>query len=246
MALALEASPDAGYYVLISTGEQRMNETEWLRGNDPFPLSMHIVKGSARKLRLFAVACARRVPPVLIDDDCRRLLDASEASAEDQITPPQRRKIEKPVWALAQHHQEAWRKALHSKKWSSVAYRRYKAISACGMTSQADRHMMRLAANEAADAALDPEAEKRYQCDVLRCIYGNPFRSVAFDPTWRSDEVLRLAEAIEASWNGAEFSKLAKALVRAGCDQAEVLKHCRGKGPHVHGCWVIDLILSKK
>jgi hypothetical protein len=24
-----------------------------------------------------------------------------------------------------------------------------------------------------------------------------------------------------------------------------VLSHCRGEGPHVRGCWVVDLILGK-
>jgi hypothetical protein len=32
----------------------------------------------------------------------------------------------------------------------------------------------------------------------------------------------------------------------AGCDSADVLAHCRGPGPHVRGCWVVDLILGKK
>jgi hypothetical protein len=31
----------------------------------------------------------------------------------------------------------------------------------------------------------------------------------------------------------------------AGCADEDVLAHCRGPGPHVRGCWVVDLILSK-
>jgi hypothetical protein len=221
-----------------------VTEAEWLRGKDGYVLAAHIVRGSARKLRLFAVACARRVPSDLIDDDCRRLLDASEASAEDLITPPQRRKIEQPVIKLAQGHEDAWREALHNNQWKSVAYRKYKAISACGLTSQADRDMMRFTAVEAADATLDPQAEKRYQSKLLRDIYGNPFQPVAFSPTWRSAEVTALANEIFASWELKKFRALARAL--SGCDHAAILKHCRGKEPHVHGCWVIDLILGKK
>jgi hypothetical protein len=26
---------------------------------------------------------------------------------------------------------------------------------------------------------------------------------------------------------------------------ADILNHCRGAGPHVRGCWVIDLVLGK-
>jgi hypothetical protein len=38
---------------------------------------------------------------------------------------------------------------------------------------------------------------------------------------------------------------LADALLDAGCDDEELIQHCRTEGPHVRGCWVIDLILSK-
>ena len=38
---------------------------------------------------------------------------------------------------------------------------------------------------------------------------------------------------------------LADALEEAGCDQADLLTHLRGPGPHVRGCWVVDLILGK-
>ena len=32
----------------------------------------------------------------------------------------------------------------------------------------------------------------------------------------------------------------------SGCDDAEMLVHCRGPGPHVRGCWVVDLVLGKE
>ena len=38
---------------------------------------------------------------------------------------------------------------------------------------------------------------------------------------------------------------LADALQEAGCDNIEILTHCRGNGPHVKGCWVVDLVLGK-
>ena len=34
---------------------------------------------------------------------------------------------------------------------------------------------------------------------------------------------------------------LADALQDAGCDSDDILDHCRGPGPHVRGCWVVDL-----
>ena len=38
---------------------------------------------------------------------------------------------------------------------------------------------------------------------------------------------------------------LADALEDAGCTNADLLAHCRGPGPHVRGCWAVDLILGK-
>jgi hypothetical protein len=38
---------------------------------------------------------------------------------------------------------------------------------------------------------------------------------------------------------------LADALEDAVCDQVDLLGYLRGPGPHVRGCWVVDLILGK-
>jgi hypothetical protein len=40
------------------------------------------------------------------------------------------------------------------------------------------------------------------------------------------------------------MSILADALQDAGCDNDEVLDHCRNPGTHVRGCWVVDQILE--
>jgi hypothetical protein len=39
---------------------------------------------------------------------------------------------------------------------------------------------------------------------------------------------------------------LADALQDAGCDNYDILSHCRGDGQHVRGCWVVDLVLGKE
>jgi hypothetical protein len=38
---------------------------------------------------------------------------------------------------------------------------------------------------------------------------------------------------------------LADALEDAGCNDADILNHCRSDGPHVRGCWAVDLELGK-
>jgi hypothetical protein len=56
---------------------------------------------------------------------------------------------------------------------------------------------------------------------------------------------VRLAEQIykERAFN--RLPTLADALEESGCQEAALLAHCRGPGPHVRGCWAVDLILSK-
>jgi hypothetical protein len=39
---------------------------------------------------------------------------------------------------------------------------------------------------------------------------------------------------------------LGDALEDAGCTDTELLAHLRGPGPHVRGCWVLDLLLGKE
>jgi hypothetical protein len=39
---------------------------------------------------------------------------------------------------------------------------------------------------------------------------------------------------------------LADALMDAGSADEQILAHCRGDGPHVRGCWVVDLVLENK
>jgi hypothetical protein len=80
---------------------------------------------------------------------------------------------------------------------------------------------------------------------LIREVFGNPFRRVAADPAWLTSTVASLAEGIYAERAFDRLPILADALQDAGCENAEVLGHCSGPGPHVRGCWVIDLLLGK-
>jgi hypothetical protein len=41
------------------------------------------------------------------------------------------------------------------------------------------------------------------------------------------------------------LTALADALEDAGCADPELLGHLRSPGPHVRGCWAVDLVLGK-
>jgi hypothetical protein len=84
------------------------------------------------------------------------------------------------------------------------------------------------------------------QVVLFRDIIGPlPFRPVAFAPTLLTSLVTGLAQAIYGERAFERMPILADALEEAGCTDAEVLAHCRGSGPHVRGCWVVDLILAE-
>ncbi|AMV25141.1 hypothetical protein VT84_12150 [Gemmata sp. SH-PL17] len=86
----------------------------------------------------------------------------------------------------------------------------------------------------------------RYQLLTLHDIFGNPFRPITFLPEWHSSTAVALASQMYESRDFGAMPILADALQDAGCDSADVFDHCRGPGPHVRGCWVVDLVLGKE
>jgi hypothetical protein len=89
------------------------------------------------------------------------------------------------------------------------------------------------------------EAEQAQQLALVREVFGNPFRPVAFAPAWRSEAVLALARGIYVEPAFDRLPILSDALQDVGCEDMQLLVHCRGPGPHVRGCWVVDLVLGK-
>jgi hypothetical protein len=90
---------------------------------------------------------------------------------------------------------------------------------------------------------------------VLRELFGNPFRPVTLEPAWlawNGGTVPKLAQEIhderrlpEGTLDNTGLAVLADALEEAGCKNADILDHCRTPGKHVLGCWVVDLLLGK-
>jgi hypothetical protein len=81
---------------------------------------------------------------------------------------------------------------------------------------------------------------------IVREIFGNPFKPIVFGRSWRTTTASAIARQIYDSRDFSAMPILADALQDAGCDNADILDHCRGPGPHVRGCWVVDLVLGKE
>jgi len=89
-------------------------------------------------------------------------------------------------------------------------------------------------------------AESAAHCDIIRDIFGNPYRKVNFHKQWRTDTAVALAKQMYDSRDFSAMPILADALQDAGCDNDDILNHCRDpKQVHVRGCWVVDLVMGR-
>jgi hypothetical protein len=87
-------------------------------------------------------------------------------------------------------------------------------------------------------------AERAAQADLVRCILGDPTWP-CINQAWVTPTVADLARLI---YDGRHFSGLpllADVLVRAGCDDEQILGHLRGPGPHAMGCHVLDALTGR-
>ena len=90
--------------------------------------------------------------------------------------------------------------------------------------------------------------ERRRQYRLLWEIFGTPSPQPHVDPSWLAwggGMVRRLARDGYDRRRFDDLPILADALEEAGCADAQILAHLRGRGPHVRGCWAVDLLLGR-
>jgi hypothetical protein len=209
-----------------------MTEEEWLTATNPTPM-LEFLRGKAsdRKLRMFAVASCIKISHLLTDEPCRRAIYVAEKYADQQANTEDLAIVsEAALWISKQTDRRA----------ATAAYQ----------CSQEDiqngaRFVIELV-YEALWTGEERAVQRAIQVDLLRDIFGHPFRQVAFNPSWLTSTVLALTNGI---YNEKAFDRmpiLADALQDAGCDDEDVLNHCRQPGEHCRGCWVLDLVTGRK
>jgi hypothetical protein len=240
-----------------------MTQQEWLSYTNPWDMIDFIGNTANRKLRLFACACCRQawngfVPPVVI-----RAVTAAEAFADGALSADTLARVRE--WVV-EHVAEANRE--DARAGTGYLSRIFHAcLSVCSGAPVAE--LAQDAAHSAAFAAADvpfrepatgrtrtppgpdqrpPElaAERALQADLFRDVFGNPFQSSEMQLEWFTVDVLALARGIYADRAFDRMPILADALQDAGCDDEDVLAHCREPREHVRGCWVVDLLLGKR
>jgi hypothetical protein len=222
-----------------------VTEQKWLEWEDPEKMLEFLrVKVSDRKLRLFAVACCRRIEKLWGRNVSHQAILTAEQYADGLITAEELETARNLVQSQLELHpgepydSSYWACCMDMLHDSDMSARNAALTSALLLDHNAD-HFDTLCEQIRAE-------EKAAQCNLLRDIIGYPYRPIALAPACRTPEVLLLARSLYEERRFEDMPVLADALEEAGCQDAAVLGHCRGPGPHVRGCWVLDLLLGKE
>jgi hypothetical protein len=214
-----------------------MTEADWLECADPtLMLRRSSAWRSPRKSRLFAVACCGRVGKLMTRDGSRAVATA-ELFADGAISQNELQRACEAVWY-------PWRR---SRQCAADAARETSDPTAYHTATDAALWAVdaAIAAGWRADENRVRRNEQTAQADLIRDIFGNPFCGLILDSSWLTSTAVSLAEGIYADRAFDRLPILADALQDAGCEDEQVLAHCRGPGPHVRGCWVVDLVTGR-
>jgi hypothetical protein len=212
-----------------------MTEERWMACDDP----LHMLRAfggesTARKLSLFAVASCRRSGALMRREELRGVVDAVERCAEGGATYQEMvaaAKVAEWVGSTAAGRE----RTLADAAWCASTRGLWYTLWPSSQAERVARHLL----------SHDPE-QSPHLATLVREVMGNPFRHVMFSAQWRSGSAIRLAERMYEEGDFGAMPILADALQDAGCDSEHILSHCRGEGPHVRGCWVVDLVLGKE
>lgn len=229
-----------------------MTEAEWLACDNPTPM-LKCLQGDAsdRKLRLFGCLCCRRHWHCLLDERSRMAVEMTELWADGLASEAELEAAE----SAADRAREGVVTARQGGEYS-ISERFTNAARAAGLLAtvnpfSTDRCLViagycRVIGLHETDESDRPESEDTSLSAIIRDIFGNPFRAVAFSLDWRTTTAVLLAKQMYESRDFTAMPILADALQDAGCDDEDVLSHCRSGGVHVRGCWVVDLVLGKE
>ena len=244
-----------------------MTESDWATCADPQLVLMLLrSRGAAtdRKYRLFACACCRRVWDRLPHPLNRGLVVAVEdhpgGRFEDPVIQAAARassSVEpecsgRPAYWVAKALGRGFYKLTAAESAALVACKAmalddpeygHRAEVALFWSAPRGDLAARVVSLPAPDPAV--RAETAAQAALAREVFGNPFRPARFEAGWRTEAVVGLARGVYESRDFTIMPVLADALEDAGCGEDGILAHCRGPGPHIRGCWVVDVVLGK-
>jgi hypothetical protein len=235
-----------------------LTEAAWLGTPDPQEMLVHLGEGAdSRKLRLFACGCVRQVWQWEDDPVSLRAVPAAERFADGLLDRAELDSVLVRAWgqgcaALRAPGWETVRATLAAVltgpppgTWSrAAAVARRAATFLLGLRSEDDEDSPRPWPSRGPEW----KTVTKRQADLLREIFGHPFRRLRVDPAWLEANdgcVVRLARGLHVGRDFEALPILADALEEAGCEQADILGHLRSGGPHALGCWALDPFLAR-
>jgi hypothetical protein len=209
-----------------------LTEIEWLASKDADPMLDSLGrKASERKFRLFACALGRRLWDRFDQEPVRRAVEVAECVADGQTAPGELAEVSKAAFGAVRGPRNVhapW--AAANSAYPDVFHAAEASATQAGMTG----------------------LRKAGVAEILREVFGNPFRNATLPHSCKTATVLALAKAAyderilpSGELDAARLAVLADALEEAGCTDAAILDHLRSPGPHVRGCWPLDLVLEK-
>jgi hypothetical protein len=235
-------------------GKGLVTEEEWLRETHPFYMLTwwEYLRGepSLRKRRLIACASCRLIWPLLVDERLRRAVEVAELFADGLVSAGVLAQAREPALALGLAEGEILGGTRSDiPEWAALNDS-WRAAHAAACAADEDFGIPGNACHYAAqDGGKGRDTEDAGQASLVRAILGHPLREVAVDPVWlhrNNGTVRKVAQAIYDERAFERMPILANALEEAGCSGEEILGHCREPGPHVRGCWLLDLVLGKE
>jgi hypothetical protein len=229
-----------------------MTEREWNDcTNQRSMLEFLRGKGSDRKLRLFAVACCRRIWDLLRDERSRQAVEMTERYLEGLVGEKELQAARDLAWAVIEDRDARYTDPHYAAE-AMATTRAGNGPEAAWYSANLTDHKIGVALSDAGNQLF--AAPRIAHCDILRDIFGPlPFRPVLLEPSWRTATVVSVAQAAyeerelpSGLLDAGRLAVLADALEDQGCSEAEILNHLRSPGPHVRGCWAVDEVLGSK
>jgi hypothetical protein len=233
-----------------------LTEEEWLACDNILRmLSFLGSKQSPRKYRAFVLACCDRTLPDVTDPRSIGVVAALERYDEE----PRKRASRENLAAAAAEARRAVEEAPEGSRARALAG---VFLMACAqsvgpglcagwvVSSRVDAARI----SDPAAGYRAPKGARQLElaalAHLLRDIVGVPHRpSSLIEPAWLNANgglVPTLCTTIHQERAFSQLPILADALEDAGCANEEILGHLRDPGPHVRGCWAVDLVLSKR
>jgi hypothetical protein len=225
-----------------------MTPEEWDRYANPTPMLAFLQSRggmSDRKLRLFACACCRRVWQLLPDDANRDLV----AAVEDRLDGT---RDDAKLWdAIVASSRREGECRDHAAYWAA----KYLGRGFYKLSPLDSAVVVALRAAESVPQGTRRQAERATQAALARCIFGDPFRPAQGDPAWlawHAGAIPALAQAVyeerelpSGHLDAARLAILADMLEEAGATDPHLLGHLRSPGPHVRGCFAVDVLTGR-